>query len=84
METKKYASYAEIDRDLAILKIQREINYQKIVLSIEKTKESIVPTKTIDFMADVYDKVFSGTYGTIIKLIIPYIIKWFINRKRGN
>ncbi|WP_333598996.1 DUF6327 family protein [Flavobacterium sp.] len=84
METKKYSSYAEIERDLEILKIEKEIHYQKIVLSIEKTKESIVPSKSISFVADVYDKVFSGTYGTILKILIPYAINWFINRKRGD
>jgi len=84
MEPKKYSSYAEIERDLEILKIEKEIHYQKIVLSIEKTKESIVPSKSISFVADVYDKVFSGTYGTILKILIPYAINWFINRKRGD
>ena len=84
METKKYASYAEIERDLAILKIEKEIQYQKILLSVEKTKESLVPSKSISFMADVYEKIFSGTYGAILKILIPYAINWFINRKRGD
>jgi len=45
MERKKYSSYAELDRDLEILKLEKEINYQKLVLSIQKTKESITPQK---------------------------------------
>jgi len=84
MTTKKYASYAAIEHDLAILKVEKELHYQKIVLSIEKTKESIVPSKSISFIAQVYENVFSGTYGTIIKLVIPYLINWFINKKRGD
>ena len=39
METKKYTSYAEIDRDLEILKLEKDIHYQKILLSVEKIKE---------------------------------------------
>jgi len=62
----------------------KEINYQKILLSVEKTKESILPTKTFSLIEKVYDKVFSGTYGTIVKIAIPYIINWYINRKRGK
>ena len=39
METKKYTSYAEIERDLEILKLEKEINYNKIKLNFERTKE---------------------------------------------
>lgn len=84
MAPKKYASYAAIEQDLAILRVEKELHYQKIVLSIEKTKESLVPSKSISFISDIYKQVFSGTYGTIIKLVIPYLINWFINRKRGD
>jgi len=84
MEKKKYSSYSEIEHDLQILQIEKEINYQKILLSVEKTKESILPTKTFSLIEKVYDKVFSGTYGTIVKIAIPYIINWYINRKRGK
>ncbi|HEU0125365.1 MAG TPA: DUF6327 family protein, partial [Flavobacterium sp.] len=41
MEKKKYSSYAEIDKDLEILKLEKDINYQKLKLSFQKTKESI-------------------------------------------
>ena len=38
METKKYSSYAQIDRELEILKIEKEISYQKLVFGIKKPK----------------------------------------------
>ena len=84
MEKKKYSSYAEIDHDLKILKVEREIHYQKIVLSIDKTKESFLPPKSVSFVADLYQKVFSGSTGKILTFAIPYLIKWVINRKRGD
>lgn len=84
MDNKKYSSYAEIEHDLEILKVEREIYYQKTVLSFDKTKEIIFPSKTASFFASMYQNVFSGTYGTIIKLAIPYVINWYINRKRGR
>ncbi|RAR72878.1 DUF6327 family protein [Flavobacterium aciduliphilum] len=84
MEPKKYSSYAQIDRDLEILKLERDIHYRKTLLSIDKTKESIIPTNTVSFIEKVYKNVFSGTYGTILKIIIPYVINWYINRKRGD
>ena len=84
METRKYSSYAQIEQDLAILKIEKEIHYQKIVLSIDKTKESILPSKSLSLVSQVYEKVFTGTTGTIIKILIPYLISWYRNRKRGD
>ncbi len=84
MENKKYSSYAEIEHDLEILKLEKEIYYKKMLLSINKTKESILPSKSVSFVGNLYQKVFSGTYGTLLKMAIPYIINWFINRKRGD
>ncbi|MFM9987244.1 DUF6327 family protein [Flavobacterium sp.] len=84
MEKKKYSSYAEIERDLEILKVEKEIYYQKMLLSIDKTKESILPSKTATLIGNLYKKVFSGMYGTILKMIIPYVFNWYLNRKRGD
>lgn len=84
MENKKYSSYAAIEQDLEILKVEKELYYQKMLLSIDKTKESILPSKSVSFIGNLYQKVFSGTYGTLLKIAIPYIINWYINRKRGD
>lgn len=84
MATKKYSSYTQIEQDLAILKIEREIYYQKVLLSIDKTKESILPSTTATVIGSLYNKVFSGTFGTILKIIIPFVIKWYVNKKRGD
>jgi hypothetical protein len=84
MEVKKYSSYAEIDYDLKILKMEREIHYQKILLSIDKTKEAFMPSKSVSFVGDVLQKATTGPIGTILKIAVPYAINWYINRKRGD
>lgn len=84
MEAKRYSSYAEIDRDLEILKVEKEIHYQKILLSIDKTKESFMPSKSVSFVGEVLQKATTGPIGTILKLAVPYAINWYINRKRGD
>jgi hypothetical protein len=84
MERKKYSSYAEIEMDLEILKLEREINYQKILLSVEKTKESILPFRKINKVLETVSNFLSGTYGTILKTVIPIAINWYINKKRGD
>lgn len=84
METKKYSSYAEIEQELKILNLEKEIYYKKMLLSVDKTKESILPSKSVNFLGNLYQNVFSGTYGSILKIIIPYVVNWYINRKRGD
>ncbi|GAA3751301.1 hypothetical protein JI750_05030 [Flavobacterium sp. GN10] len=84
MERKKYSSYAEIERDLEILKLEKEINYQKLVLSFQKTKESITPQNIVNGFISSYTDYFSNSYVKIIQTILPYVIGWFINRKRGD
>ena len=84
METKKYSSYAEIEQELQILKMEREIKYQKIVLSIDKTKESILPFRKVNKILESVSNFSLGTYGTILKTLIPIAINWYVNRKRGD
>ena len=52
--------------------------------SIDDTKESILPYKAINLVGNLYEKVFSGTYGTIIKTLIPIAVNWYLNRKRDD
>ena len=84
MENKKYSSYAEIERDLEILKLEKEINYQKLVLSFQRTKESITPQSVVGGVFSSYKEYFTRSYPQILQSILPYIINWFINKKRGN
>lgn len=84
MEAKKYSSYAEIERDLQILKLEKEINYQKLVLSLQKTKEGITPQKIVNGFFSSYKDYFSNNYPKILQSILPFIINSFINKKRGN
>ena len=84
METNKYSSYQQIEEELEILKLERELYYQKALLSVEKAKESILPSRSVSFIEMIYEKVFTGTYGTILKIAIPYVVNWYINRKRGD
>lgn len=84
MQAKKYSSYAQIDRELEILKVEKEISYQKLVLSVQKTKESF---SFLNITSNVFDTVkssFFSSYGAILRLLIPIAIKWFKNRKRGD
>jgi len=84
MVPKKYSSYAEIKRDLEILKVQKDINYQKLVLSFQKTKQSITPQNIIGGFFSSFKEYVSNSYPAILQSILPFAVNWFINKKRGN
>jgi len=84
METKKYSSYAEIDNDLEILKLEKEISYQKLVLSVQKVKDSVTPENIVSGFLEPYKIEIPNSVRTIFKTVFPYIISYLLNRKRGN
>ncbi|HMI06710.1 MAG TPA: DUF6327 family protein [Flavobacterium sp.] len=90
MEKKKYSSYAEIDRDLEILKIEKDIEYQKLLMGIQQTRDSFTPQNMIRGVLNSWKEEFSwkdllaNSYGSLLNRFIPQIFNWFINRKRGD
>lgn len=83
MEPKKYSSYADIDRELEVLKLEKEIHYQKLLLSFQKTKESFEPQNIINSYLGSFKSTIYNNYVQILQTALPYIIGWIINRKRG-
>jgi hypothetical protein len=53
-------------------------------LSIDKTKESILPFRKVNKILESVSNFSSGTYGMILKTLIPIVINWYIKRKRGD
>lgn len=92
MATKKYSSYAQIDDDLEILKLEKEIHYQKMILSLQKTKEILTPNAIVGNIISSTNSILSSPYGVMIKMAVPFILnkaipfitKWFSKTKRGN
>ena len=41
MEIKKYSSFDEIEIELKILKLEKEISFQKLIWNIQKIKEDL-------------------------------------------
>lgn len=66
----------EIDRDLEILKLQSEIHFPKIALSIKKTKENLSPKNILNEVVGSFKLLLSEWYITTLKFVISFIIKW--------
>ena len=84
MEPKKYTSYAQIELELEILKLEKELNLQKIILDYEKTKESLLPKNIIKSFIGDYKTILSDYSGMILNIAIPLITNLFTKRKRGD
>ncbi|MGS4345892.1 DUF6327 family protein [Myroides odoratus] len=78
---KSYSSIEQINRDLQILRIEREIHYQKINLAVDQLREEIAPQNLI--------KNTLGSAGSLLKnsggiqtLLVTSILKYFIRKFR--
>jgi hypothetical protein len=83
MEIKTYSSFDQINVDLEILKLEKELNYHKMTLSFEKTKGNLqihyIKREVIRF---VKEKI-SESYKKLLMIVIPYVVN-FLKRKRGD
>ena len=84
MGTKKYSSYAQIELELEILKVERELNLKRIVLNVQRTKESFMPINLIRGFIGDYKSILSNYSVMILNIAIPILINWLKKRKRGN
>jgi hypothetical protein len=83
MKTKQYTSYEQIDRELEILKVEKEINRQKLLLVVQKTKQNLNPLNIVTELMGSYKAPFTTAYNRILKMGIPLIIKLIRRKKRG-
>jgi len=84
METKKYSSYEQIELELKILKLEKELSFQKMIWNVQKAKEELSPQNLIGEVVGSYKSILSKTYETILSNIIPILINWLSKKKRGN
>jgi hypothetical protein len=81
MDVKKYSSYGDIDNDLEILKLEKEISYQKLILSIQQTKDSITPQNIVSGFLAPYKDAIPNPISSLIKTLLPYVISFIMSRR---
>jgi len=64
MKNKKYSSFDQINRDLHILKLQRDIDRETIKLRLHEARNQLYPTQLIE-----------GIRGLAQKLMLTFIVK---------
>ncbi|MCR9226369.1 MAG: DUF6327 family protein [Flavobacteriaceae bacterium] len=53
----EYTSFEDIDRDLKVLKLQRQIDEEKVKLAVQNTKKELYPTNIIGGVAPLLQKI---------------------------
>lgn len=76
MPSKKYASYSEIDRDLEILRLERQIHLEKIKLGVEKTKENLKLGNLVEGYFDFSKEEKSSIIFRIVRMAVPSILQF--------
>jgi hypothetical protein len=72
---KIYSSFEEIELDLQILKLEREIHAQKIKLNLEKTGQNLRPMNLLqDYIGESNRGLFSIA-EQVIKIILQFVVK---------
>ena len=84
MENKKYSSYEQIELELKILKLEKELSFQKMIWNVQKVKEDLSPPAILQEVVGSYKSIFSNSYKSILMSILPMIINFLSNKKRGN
>jgi hypothetical protein len=82
-----YTTFEQIEADLEILKIEKEINYQKIFLGFQKTKDHFTPSGLTKNVFNMFKNIYSGisnTNNAVLSMLIPFAIKWILNKKRSR
>ncbi|NBL65759.1 hypothetical protein GV828_11160 [Flavobacterium sp. NST-5] len=76
MEVKKiYTSFEEINRDLEILKVEKELAHEKLKLSFEDTKDSITAKNILGTVPGTAVNVLGALSGPIKNLGVTYLFK---------
>ena len=82
MQLKIYTSFYEINKELEILKLEKELNYHKLALSFDKTKENLQPQSIKRELIFYAKETITETFRSFLVLGIPYVLN-YLKRKRG-
>lgn len=69
MMDKKYSSFEQINKDLKILRLEREVDKEQLKLNIEQLKNSFYPTSLL-----------GGLGGITKKFLLTMVIKKFVKK----
>lgn len=82
MNKKVYSSYSEIEHDLKILRLEREIHYRKLVKGVERTGEQMKLGNLVEGYLGYSTQQPQSFTGKVIRLVAPLIVKFLRKKER--
>ena len=76
MNTKVYSSFDEINRDLEIMKVEKDLAYAKFKKSFDSTKESLEP---MNMIGETPKKIL-GVLGTLSGPLKSAALTWLFKK----
>ena len=77
---KRYSSYAEIDRDLAILQLERTIHLEKMKVGLENAKENLKLGNVVEGYLGFSKESTPSILTRVAKIALPFALK-FLRKK---
>lgn len=75
MEKKRYSSYEQIEQDLEILKVEKELYYQRVLQAFDNTKDNLDPKKMFGGIPELAIDMVSGLAGPLKGMLINFVLK---------
>ena len=75
MERKRYSSYAQIEQELEILKVEKELHYQRLLQTFDNTKENLDPKRMLGGVPEIALDMVSGLAGPLKGMLINFVLK---------
>lgn len=81
MAKKIYKSYEEIDRELEILQLEKEIHAQKAALYFKKSRQNLAPDYLVGESIHAIMPKAQGMMSNIWMIVVSVIVRWFVKRQ---
>jgi len=72
---KKYTSFGDIDRDLEILALEKEIHYQKLLQTLQDASDSIAPGKLLGSIPKLALDLVGGLSGGFKGMALSFLLR---------
>lgn len=84
MHSKEFKSFEAIDLELEILALEKELSYQKLMISYQKIYENIQPESIKNEVFGYIRGKVTESARELLVFAIPFVLKFFKKRKRGD
>ncbi|MBA9073341.1 hypothetical protein GGR22_001467 [Flavobacterium gossypii] len=75
MQVKNYSSYEEINRELQILKVEKDLAYEKMNKSFHETKDSFTAKNILGTVPGIALNIIGSLSGPLKNVGIAYLTK---------